>query len=138
MCPHHMPILSQSTTSNDSSDRLNSNHPSQFFICPSVFHGDTTHPSNHLHLCSFQPSPYTNWQEPSLTSISHAASDTTGIHFHLQRGNSECQKWKKLSELHQSISDSICSSKIHSTISIKSVSQKIKALYIFTRLSIHH
>ena len=51
---HHMSIPSQSTTSNDSRDRLNSNQPSQFLICPSVFHGDTTHPSNHLHLCSFK------------------------------------------------------------------------------------
>ena len=24
------------------------------FTCPSVFHGNTTHPSNHLHLCSFK------------------------------------------------------------------------------------
>ena len=31
--PHHMSIPSQSTTSNDSCDRLNYNHPSQFFIC---------------------------------------------------------------------------------------------------------
>ena len=35
--PHHMSIPSQSTTSNESCDRLNSNQPSQFFICPSVF-----------------------------------------------------------------------------------------------------
>ena len=34
---HHMSIPSQSTTSNESCDRLNSNQPSQFFICPSVF-----------------------------------------------------------------------------------------------------
>ena len=47
-------IPSQSTTPNDSCDRLNSSQPSQFFICPSVCHGDTTHPSNHLHLCSFK------------------------------------------------------------------------------------
>ena len=32
--PHHMSIPSQSTTSNDSCDRLNSNQPSQFFTCP--------------------------------------------------------------------------------------------------------
>ena len=37
-----MSIQSQSTTSNDSCDRLNSNQPSQFFTCPPVFHGDTT------------------------------------------------------------------------------------------------
>ena len=51
---HHMSIPSQSTTSNDSCDRLNSNQAFQFFICPSVLHGNTTHPSNHLHLCSFK------------------------------------------------------------------------------------
>ena len=34
---HHMSIPSQSTTSNECCDRLNSNQPSQFFICPSVF-----------------------------------------------------------------------------------------------------
>ena len=55
--PHHMSIPSQSTTSNDSCDRLNSNQPSQLFICPSVVHGDTTHLSNHLHLCSFNFNP---------------------------------------------------------------------------------
>ena len=52
--PHHMSIQSQSTTSNDSCDRLNSNKLSQIFTCLSVFHGNTTHPSNHLHLCSFK------------------------------------------------------------------------------------
>ena len=45
--PHHMSIPSQPTTFNDSCDRLNSNHLSQFFTCPSVFHGNTTQPSNH-------------------------------------------------------------------------------------------
>ena len=35
--PHHMSIPSQSTTSNESCDRLNSNQPSQFFICHFVF-----------------------------------------------------------------------------------------------------
>ena len=43
-----------STTSYDSCDRLNSNQLSQFFTCPSVFHGNTTHTPNHLHLCSFK------------------------------------------------------------------------------------
>ena len=33
--------------SNGSCDRLNSNQLSPFFTCP-VFHGNTTHPSNHL------------------------------------------------------------------------------------------
>ena len=40
------------TTSNDSCDRLNSNQLYQFFSFPSAFHRHTTHPSNHLHLCS--------------------------------------------------------------------------------------
>ena len=44
----------------------------------------------------------------------------------LQRGSSGCQKWKTPSELHPSISDSSCSSKIRSTISTKSVSQIAK------------
>ena len=35
--PHHMSITSQSTTSNESCDMLNSNQPSQFFIWHSVF-----------------------------------------------------------------------------------------------------
>ena len=52
--PHHMSILSQPTTSNDSCDRLNFNQLSQLFTFPSVFNGNTTHPSNHLHLCSFK------------------------------------------------------------------------------------
>ena len=34
---HHMSIPYQSTTSNESCARLNSNQPSQFLICPSVF-----------------------------------------------------------------------------------------------------
>ena len=54
---HHMSIPSQYTTSNESCDRLNSNQPSQLFICPSVFQWDTTHPSNHLHLCYFKLQP---------------------------------------------------------------------------------
>ena len=40
---NHMTIPSQSTTSNDSCVRLNYNQPSQFFTCPSVFQGNTTH-----------------------------------------------------------------------------------------------
>ena len=53
--------------------------------------------------------------------IHYAASDTTSIHstFHLQWGSSGYQKCQKLSELHPSISDSSCSSKIHSTISLR-------------------
>ena len=47
---HYMSIPFQTTTSNNGCDRLNSNHPSHVFICPSVFHGDTTHLSNHLHI----------------------------------------------------------------------------------------
>ena len=52
--PNHMSIPSQPTTSNDSCDKLTSNRLSQFFTCPSVFQGNTTYPSNHLHLCSFE------------------------------------------------------------------------------------
>ena len=48
--PHHMSTQSQSTTSNDSNcDRLNSSQLSLFLTCPSTFHGNTTHPSNHPH-----------------------------------------------------------------------------------------
>ena len=74
------------------------------------------------------------------SSISHAASDTTGIRstFHLQWGSSGCQKWHMLSELNPSISDSSCSSKMRSTISIKSVLQIIKVLYTSICLSIHN
>ena len=35
--PRHISIPSQSTISNESCDRLNSNQHSQFFICPSAF-----------------------------------------------------------------------------------------------------
>ena len=42
-------------------------------------------------------------------------------------GSSGCQKWQRLSELHPSISDSSCSSKIRSTISIKGVFQDNKS-----------
>ena len=62
------PIPSHSTTSNESCDRLNSNQPSQFFSCYSVFQWDTTHLSNHLHLCSFKLQP----ESKGLTSISSA------------------------------------------------------------------
>ena len=57
-------------------------HPSQSFTCVSVLYGDTTHPSDDQR------------QEHSLTSIRHAASDTTDIHstVHLQWGSSGCQK----------------------------------------------
>ena len=72
----------------------NSNQPSQFFTCASVLHGDTTHPSNHLQ------------QGHSLTSIRHAASDTTGIHstVHLPWGELWMSEMTKLSERHPSIS----------------------------------
>ena len=43
---------SQPTTSNDSCDMFY-----QFFTYPSAFHRRTTHPSNHLHLCSFKHNP---------------------------------------------------------------------------------
>ena len=55
----------------------------------------------------------------------------------LQRGSSGCQIWQTPSELHPSFSDSSCSSKIHSIISIKSVSQIAKTLYTSICLSIH-
>ena len=51
---HHMSLLSQPSTSNDSCDRLNSNKFFLFFTHLSIFHGNSTHPSNHLHLCSFK------------------------------------------------------------------------------------
>ena len=50
--------------------------PTSFLNSSLVFHGNTTHPSNHLHLHSFKLSPTT----ASKTSINHAASDTNGIH----------------------------------------------------------
>ena len=58
--PHHMSIPSQSITSNDIFNRPNSNQPSQLFTYLSVFHGDTTHPSYHLRLCSFKHQPDIN------------------------------------------------------------------------------
>ena len=36
------------------------NFLNQFFTCPSVFQGNSTHPSNHLHLCSFKLLPLIN------------------------------------------------------------------------------
>ena len=42
---HHMFLPYQPINSNAGCNRLNSNHPSQFLICPSVFPGDTTLPS---------------------------------------------------------------------------------------------
>ena len=44
-CSYH---LSLPTTFNDSCDMFNSNQLSQFFTCPSDFHGNITHPSNHM------------------------------------------------------------------------------------------
>ena len=71
-------------------------------------------------------------QGSGLTSISHAASYTFDIHstFHRLRGSSGFQKWQKLPKLHPSISDSRGSSKIRSTISIKSISQITKQRFL--------
>ena len=51
---HHMYIPSQPTTSNDSCDRLNPTSPTSFLHFSLVFHGNDTHPSNDLHMCSFK------------------------------------------------------------------------------------
>ena len=122
---HHMSIPSQSTTPNEGCNRLNSNKPSQFAIL-----SFNEIPHIHLIICISAPS---NFNPTCLTPTSHAVSDTTGIHltFHLQWGISGCQKWQKLSELHPSISDSSCNSKIRSTISIESVTQITKTLCTF-------
>ena len=86
-------------------DRHNSNHPSQSFTCVSVLYEDTTHPSDDQQ------------QGHSITSIRHAASDTTDIHstVHLQWGSSWMSEMTKLSERHPSISDSSYSSNLHLT-----------------------
>ena len=63
-----------------------SNHPSQSFTCVSVLYGDATHPSDDQQ------------QGHSLTSIRHAASDTTDIHstVHLQWGALDVRNDKTL------------------------------------------
>ena len=73
---------------------------SHFFTSPSGFHGNVTHPSNYQHLCSLKLQPNVSQQCPSLTSINHAASDTTYKCYTLALsclvGISGCQKWQKL------------------------------------------
>ena len=49
-CPYHLSLPLLMTVV------VVSNQLSQFFTCP-VFHGNVTHPSNHLHLCSFTLHP---------------------------------------------------------------------------------
>ena len=99
----------------------NSNQFSQLLTCPSVFH---------LIICisallNFNPTS-TSKGLVSLPKVMLLL--TQQPYTRLQRGSSGCQKWKTPSELHPSISDSSCSSKIRSTISIKSVSQIEKLL----------
>ena len=49
--PHDVSLSHVHTiSSNDSCDRLNSNHLSQFFTCLYVFHENTTHPPNNPQL----------------------------------------------------------------------------------------
>ena len=108
----------------------NSNQFSQLFTCPSVFH---------LIICisalsNFNPIS-TSKGLVSLPKVMLLLTQLT--YTRLQRGSSGCQKWKTPSELHPSISDSSCSSKICS-ISIKSVSQITKTLYTSICLSFHH
>ena len=57
--PHHMSIPSQPNTSNDRCDRLNSNQPSQYFTCPSVF---METPHIHLIICISALSNFTQHQ----------------------------------------------------------------------------
>ena len=132
-CPYHLslPLLMNFAIGSTSTSLLNS-----WFVLLSF----NEIPHTHLIICISATSTRHQLARPSLNSISHADSDTTVIHstFHLQWGSSGCQEWQKLSELHPSISDSRCSSKIRSTISIKSVSQITKALYTVICFSIHH
>ena len=108
----------------------NSNQFSQLFTCHSVFH---------LIICisalsNFNPTS-TSKGLVSLPKVMLLLTQLT--YTRLQRGSSGCQKWQTPSELHPPISDSSCSSKIRSTISIKSVSQIAKTLYTSICLSIH-
>ena len=104
----------------------NSNQFSQLFTCPSVFH---------LIICisalsNFNPTSTSK----SLISLHKVMLLLTQLTYtRLQRGSSGCQKWKTSSELHLSISDSSCSSKI-CFIFIKSVSKITKTLHIHMSL----
>ena len=91
---------------------------------------------NHLYLCSFKLNPTST--SKGLVSLHKVMLLLTQLTYTLlQRGSSGCPKWQTPSELYPSISDSSCSSKIRSTISIKSVSQIAKTLYTSICLSIH-
>ena len=113
-CPYHPslpPLISVMIGSN-------SNQFSQLFTCP-VFH---------LIICisalsKFNPTSTSK----GLVSLPQVMLLLTQLTYtQLQWGSSGCQKWQTPSELHPSISDSRCSLKIRSTISIKSVSQIAK------------
>ena len=118
ICPYH-PRLPPLITVMIGSDQF-----SQLFTCPSVFH---------LIICisalsNFNP-PSTSKGLVSLPKIMLLLTQLT--YTRLQRGSSGCQKWKTPSELHPPISDSSCSNKIRSTISIKSVSHiKVQCMII--------
>ena len=114
-CPYHPSLPPLITVMIGS----NSNQFSQLFTCPSV-----------IHLIIFV-SALSNFNPIStskgLVSLPKVMLLLTQLTYtRLQRRISGCQKWKTPSELHPSISDSSCSSKIRSTISIKSVSQIAK------------
>ena len=96
-------------------------------------------PHSHLIICisalsNFNPTS----ARKGLVFLPYVMLLLTHSTFRLYRGSSGCQKWQTLSELHSSIYNSSCSSKIRSTISIKSVSQITKALYTSICLSIYH
>ena len=104
----------------------NSNQLSQLFTCPSVFH---------LIICisalsNFNPTS-TSKGLVSLPKVMLLLTQL--IYTRLPRGSSGCQKWKTPSELHPSISDSSCSSKIYS-ISIKCLQDKKNSLHIHMSL----
>ena len=125
-CPYH-PCLPPLITVIIGS---NSNQFSQLFTCPSVFD---------LIICIsalsyFNPTS-TSMGLVSLPKVMLLLTQLT--YTRLQRGSSGCQKWQTPSELYPSISDSSYSSKMGSTISIKSVSQIAKTLYTSICLSIH-
>ena len=124
-----MSIPSQSTTSNNSYDKL------QLQPVFSIIHLSFCLLFNHLYLCSNVNPTSTSKGLVSLPKVMLLLTQLT--YTRLQRGSSGWQKWQTPSELHPSISDSSCSSKILSTISIKSVSQIAKPLYTTICLCIH-
>ena len=123
-CPYHPSLPPLITV------MIGSNQFSQLFTCPSAFY---------LIICisaisNFNPTS-TSKGLVSLLKVMLLLTQLT--YTRIQRGSSGCQKWQTPSELHPSISDSNCSSKIRSTISIKSVSQIAQTLYTCICLSIH-